>query len=680
MKLGWSGCVLCVLMIVVLATWAAPQALAQGITFPPNSLDSTRVCNASLVEGCPSGFVITANGDAQSAQNALEQNVLRLTPAAAHKKGSAWFNTPQPVAGGFTTVFQFQLTQGSEPPADGIAFVIQNSSLSALGRDGGSIGYADGGGSCDGVPCDTGGGIPNSLAVEFDAFDNDGATGDPNANHIAVQSCGLSDGEPLPNSNAHAENGFGFPVCLIGDVASPETTMSDGEVHTVVIDYTPPACELECEGTLTVKLDGADVLTVAVSLPDQLNLPDGTAWVGLTAATGDSYEKHDILSWTFTPHTTSEIEKPIPPGGQTSLFNFGSHNLKVTYPAGFTNPDGIIMEVQAQPISPAAFAALLVGGPFAGGTCTVYDGTGGNCVIYQVKCEDATTDGDVACPTEDSPTIEVSTSYDLAPPQTTVDNPGFLRADPAFGVSSVVTNIISSFSQTRIDPTDTGRTIHFSQLAAVSLAAPAPPPDISVSLSPPGGVYALNQSVTAIYSCHPPAGAPSLDIASCVGAVSGPISNSSVANNTAVPTGATGDYTLTVTALDGLGRSTARSLDYSVQYNFAGFLQPVDNPPTLNRVKAGSAVPVKFSLAGNQGLSIFAAGYPLSVRIECSSSAPIDDIAQTVTAGGSTLNYDAGSDQYTYVWKTVSTWAGTCRQLMVKLNDGTTHLAYFKFK
>jgi streptogramin lyase len=32
---------------------------------------------------------------------------------------------------------------------------------------------------------------------------------------------------------------------------------------------------------------------------------------------------------------------------------------------------------------------------------------------------------------------------------------------------------------------------------------------------------------------------------------------------------------------------------------FSGFFQPVDNPPTLNSTKAGSAVPVKFSLNGN---------------------------------------------------------------------------------
>lgn len=115
-------------------------------------------------------------------------------------------------------------------------------------------------------------------------------------------------------------------------------------------------------------------------------------------------------------------------------------------------------------------------------------------------------------------------------------------------------------------------------------------------------------------------------------------------------------------------------------FNFSGFFQPVDNLPTLNKVKAGSAVPVKFSLGGDQGLAIFAAGYPLSTRIDCDTSESQDAIEQTVTAGSSSLSYDPATDTYTYVWKTDKSWAGTCRQLTVKLSDGSEYMASFKFK
>jgi hypothetical protein len=44
------------------------------------------------------------------------------------------------------------------------------------------------------------------------------------------------------------------------------------------------------------------------------------------------------------------------------------------------------------------------------------------------------------------------------------------------------------------------------------------------------------------------------------------------------------------------------------------------------------------------------------------------------------LNYSTTTDQYNYVWKTENSWKNTCRQLTLKLNDGTEHKANFKFK
>jgi hypothetical protein len=115
-------------------------------------------------------------------------------------------------------------------------------------------------------------------------------------------------------------------------------------------------------------------------------------------------------------------------------------------------------------------------------------------------------------------------------------------------------------------------------------------------------------------------------------------------------------------------------------YEFTGFFAPVDNLPVLNAVKAGQAIPVKFSLGGDQGLGVFWAGYPKSSPIACSSTGTADAIDKTVAAGGSSLSYDSLTQTYTYVWKTDKTWAGTCRQLQVKLADGTSHFANFQFK
>ena len=114
-------------------------------------------------------------------------------------------------------------------------------------------------------------------------------------------------------------------------------------------------------------------------------------------------------------------------------------------------------------------------------------------------------------------------------------------------------------------------------------------------------------------------------------------------------------------------------------FEFSGFFPPVDNAPTLNVVKAGRAIPVKFSLHGNQGLDIFATGFPVSGTMACDPTAPVEAIEATATPGSSGLTYDATTDQYTYVWKTDPAWAGQCRQLNVTLKDGTSHIARFKF-
>ena len=57
---------------------------------------------------------------------------------------------------------------------------------------------------------------------------------------------------------------------------------------------------------------------------------------------------------------------------------------------------------------------------------------------------------------------------------------------------------------------------------------------------------------------------------------------------------------------------------------------------------------------------------------------PVASVEETVTAGGSSLSY--GGSQYVYVWKTDKSWVGNCRQLQVKLTDGSLHVANFVFK
>ncbi|WP_344620668.1 S8 family serine peptidase [Dactylosporangium salmoneum] len=120
------------------------------------------------------------------------------------------------------------------------------------------------------------------------------------------------------------------------------------------------------------------------------------------------------------------------------------------------------------------------------------------------------------------------------------------------------------------------------------------------------------------------------------------------------------------------------SVTYQVVFGWRDFGSPI-NVGKLNVVKAGSAVPVKFGLSGNQGLNVFSGGTPAVRTVACDTSAPQDQVESTVTAGSSSLTYDAASDQYTYVWKTQKDQAKTCGRLVVTLIDGTTHTADFMF-
>lgn len=117
-----------------------------------------------------------------------------------------------------------------------------------------------------------------------------------------------------------------------------------------------------------------------------------------------------------------------------------------------------------------------------------------------------------------------------------------------------------------------------------------------------------------------------------------------------------------------------------VGYDFIGFLQPVDNLPTVNEVKAGSSIPMKFSLNGFHGMHVLATGYPGSARMTCGETIPTSSIDTSDAAGGSGLSYDPATDRYTYVWKTEKSWKGSCRMFLLKLSDGSVHTAAFKLK
>jgi len=129
----------------------------------------------------------------------------------------------------------------------------------------------------------------------------------------------------------------------------------------------------------------------------------------------------------------------------------------------------------------------------------------------------------------------------------------------------------------------------------------------------------------------------------------------------------------------------AESLEYSAflvveaGFQFSGFLAPVEPVPVRNVVKAGAAVPIRFSLGGYRGLDIFRDGAPISSQMQCDTLAPIAAFTATASAGQSGLSYDSQTDTYTYIWKTEKGWANSCRRFGITLTDGSSAQAYFSF-
>ena len=181
------------------------------------------------------------------------------------------------------------------------------------------------------------------------------------------------------------------------------------------------------------------------------------------------------------------------------------------------------------------------------------------------------------------------------------------------------------------------------------------------------GYYVDYQGAAGQTACSPGYYQPNFGAISCLAADPGfYVPDSAATEQLACPAGYTSEAAAIACTLVEAG------------YTFTGFFAPVDMA-ALNVVKAGRAIPIKFSLGGDYGLDIMAPGYPASAPVACDNSAPTGAIEETVSAGSSSLSYDPDSDQYTYVWKTNKGWANSCRILTIMLDDGSVHQASFSF-
>lgn len=198
---------------------------------------------------------------------------------------------------------------------------------------------------------------------------------------------------------------------------------------------------------------------------------------------------------------------------------------------------------------------------------------------------------------------------------------------------------------------------------------------ISIDTTPPVvTVTGVTDAAVYIVGSVPVAGCTTSD------ALSG-VATSAVVSVTGGTTNGVGTFSVSCGgAVDVAGNTGSASASYAVHYPFNGFVSPVENPPGINESKAGQNVPLKFGLGGDHGLNVLLGGAPASVSLGCTSGtvSTVEDVA--TSPGTSLFAYDPLTSLYQFNWKTNRSWAGTCRRLLLKLDDGTVHEANFRLK
>jgi WD40 repeat protein len=196
---------------------------------------------------------------------------------------------------------------------------------------------------------------------------------------------------------------------------------------------------------------------------------------------------------------------------------------------------------------------------------------------------------------------------------------------------------------------------------------PTTPPTISIERPSDGSTYLLGETVGVSFTCRAEGDGPNA-LRQCTATVDG----IAVTSGSALPTGSPGSHTLTVRAVDAAGNAAFATRTYTVLFDFRGFDVPLGPYPELNVFKAGQGVPVRFSLAGYAATDVVLAA--LSAARPC--DAPGEPDAGEAAVGS--LTYKPSLVRYTFLWQTDKRWAGTCRQLVLQLADGTRHRANFR--
>ncbi|MGB8535840.1 MAG: chitobiase/beta-hexosaminidase C-terminal domain-containing protein, partial [Acidobacteriaceae bacterium] len=200
----------------------------------------------------------------------LNGSSLELTDGGTGEAAAAWYQVEASISS-FATDFTFQITPGTNPIADGFTFAIQGNNPTAVGPEGGGLGY----GGTDG--------IPHSVAVKFDLYNNDGE---------GTDSTGLY------------TNGAS-PMVPAVDMTSSGVNLHSGDPFHVHITYDGTTLVMTITDTTT---NATFTTSWAVDIPATVG--DVVAYVGFTGGTGGDTAIQNIQTWTFTASAATPTISP----------------------------------------------------------------------------------------------------------------------------------------------------------------------------------------------------------------------------------------------------------------------------------------------------------------------------------------------------------------------------------
>jgi len=274
------------------------QALATASGFKSSTVASASYQIATGT-GINYGGGFTGSGLILNGSAAMHGTSLRLTSEVQNQAGSAFFDTPLSVQS-FTTDFTIQLTYAR---AEGITFCIQNAGATALGANGGALGYGAGS-----VP-----GIGNSVAVKFDLSNN------------------TTEGQ---NSSGLFTNGV-VPTVPAIDLTPSGINLHSGEILSVHVTYDGTTLTLTIIDTSTPWVSFSHSWTI--DIPTTVGSP--TAFVGFTGATRSHTAIQDVLAWTYYAPSGGSTYSPTTTT-LTSAANPSTSGQSVTFTATVTSASG----------------------------------------------------------------------------------------------------------------------------------------------------------------------------------------------------------------------------------------------------------------------------------------------------------------------------------------------------